>query len=86
MNIYELNIEIRENETIYHMNPDEFKKRNPNINVEQAYIFCKLCNQWKNLSEVNVPNGMYNFRKQTYIGGYCLSAECLLEQEQKQNE
>lgn len=84
--------EDEDEDIIYHVNPEGVVRVNPDLagKVKQAYIFCKQCNTWQNLTTENsiqLPFGEFSFQKQCYIGGFCWTSECnqvQYDKEQKQ--
>jgi hypothetical protein len=79
----------RENEIMYHMDPAGVIKKHPELEgqVQQAFIFCITCEQWKNLSYDNsktLPqNNNFRYQKQMYRGGHCLTDECKQLQQER---
>jgi hypothetical protein len=70
-----------DDDIIYHVNPEGVLRVHPDLvgKVKQAYIFCKQCNTWQNLTTENsiqLPFGEFSFQKQCYIGGFCWTSEC----------
>jgi hypothetical protein len=83
----------KEKDIIYHVNPKGVVDKNPDLagKVEQAYIFCKQCHSWQNLTTENsiqLRFGEFSFQKQYYRDNYfCWTTECnqtQYEKEQKQ--
>jgi len=76
---------------IYHVNPKGVIEANPELEgkVMQAYLFCKACNTWQNLTTENsmqLPFGEVSFKKQHYIGGFCWTPVCNQIEYEKENE
>lgn len=76
---------------IYHMDPKGIVIKNPELEgkVEQAYIYCQTCKQWKNLSYDNaktLPLRYFSYKRQSYRGGYCLTGECIKEQQERKKQ
>jgi len=83
----------KDKDIIYHVNPKGVVDKHPDLagKVEQAYIFCKQCHSWQNLTTENsiqLRFGEFSFQKQYYRDNYfCWTTECnqtQYEKEQKQ--
>ena len=81
-----------DDDIMYHVNPKGVMEANPDLagKVKQAYIFCKACNTWQNLTtdnSIQLPFGEFSFQKECSVGGFCWTPECnqvQYEKEQKQ--
>ena len=76
---------------MYHVNPVGVIEANPDLagKVKQAYIFCKACNKWQNLTTENsiqLPFGEFSFQKECYVGGFCWTSECNQVQYEKEEK
>ena len=74
--------DLKDEDMIYHINPERIIAKNPDLagKVEQAYIYCKSCNSWQNLTTENsiqLRFGEFRFQKQCYVGNYlCWTPQC----------
>ena len=88
---YHSDEEEKDEDIIYHVNPEGVIKANPDLagKVKQAYIFCKACNTWQHLTTENsiqLPFGEFSFQKQCYVGGFCWTSECNQVQYEKEEK
>jgi hypothetical protein len=68
----------------YHSNPESIRQLNPKRRVEQAWLFCSVCKQWKKLSATNITTidySLFSWQKQYYTSGICLTDECYADVE-----
>ena len=80
-----------DDDIMYHVNPVGVIEANPDLagKVKQAYIFCKVCNKWQNLTTENsiqLPFGEFSFQKECYVGGFCWTSECNQVQYEKEEK
>jgi hypothetical protein len=81
----------KDDDIMYHVNPVGVMEANPDLagKVKQAYIFCKACNKWQNLTTENsiqLPFGEFSFQKECYVGGFCWTSECNQAQYEKEEK
>ena len=70
----------------YVCEPEKYKIACPNVEAEQAEMYCNFCHSWANITEENCPSIMVNRRdhlgfiifneRYYYDSGYCMRQAC----------